>query len=94
MSQRELARSLGVANYMISKYELGHISLFASRLYEIAGLLDTSPERFFEGFDDYSMELPAKQRSLLSFTRSISQIDSRAQLEALGQVVRVLAGRE
>ena len=95
MSQRELAQRVGVAAFMMSKYELGGNGLSASLLYEIAGQLAISPEYFFEGFEDpRSTELPAKQRLLLSLVRSSGQIRSKVHLEALAHIVRVLAGNE
>ncbi|HEV2173541.1 MAG TPA: helix-turn-helix transcriptional regulator, partial [Nitrospira sp.] len=67
MSQRELAQLLGVEPPMLSRYEIADTTVTASRLYEIARILRSSPEYFFEGFDDHhSMEFSARQRLLLS----------------------------
>ena len=95
LSQRELAQALGAQAPLLSKYELGENSVSVSLLYEIASLLNTSPEYFFEGIDDHhSTELLAKQRVLLSFMRSVSEIGSEAHREVLRHLVRGLAGRE
>ena len=94
MTQRELAEPLGLASFVISTYEAGSHSIGASRLYEIARLLRISPEYFFEGFEDhYTPKPPARQRLSLGFVRSISQIDNKADLEAVAHVVRVMAGK-
>lgn len=95
MSPRELARLLGAEPPMLSRYELGETSVSAARLYEIARLLSTSPEYFFEGFEDHHLpELPAKQRLLLSFMRSVGEIDSEAHRDVMLHLVRGLAVRE
>ena len=95
MSQHELAQALGIEPPALSKCELGEISVSALRLYEIARLLNTSPDYFFEGLEDnHPAELPAKQRRLLSFMRNVSEIGSKAHQEVVHHLVRGLAGRE
>lgn len=95
MSQHELAQALGIEPPALSKCELGEISVSAPRLYEVARLLSTSPDYFFDGFEDHHpTELPAKQRRLLSFMRSVSEIGCGAHQELVHHLVRGLAGRE
>ena len=47
MSQQELARELGITFQQVQKYEHGTNRVSASRLYEIATLLDTDVGGFF-----------------------------------------------
>jgi transcriptional regulator with XRE-family HTH domain len=53
ISQTELANLVGVAFQQIQKYERGWDRISASRLYELAHVLDVPPTFFFE-------ELPAR----------------------------------
>jgi transcriptional regulator with XRE-family HTH domain len=49
MSQTKLGRRLGLTGMAISKYERGEIRIGASRLQEIACILQVTPAFFFEG---------------------------------------------
>lgn len=48
VSRNDLAKSLGLSIQQIQKYESGDSTVSASRLYELAVLLDVSPSYFFE----------------------------------------------
>lgn len=49
MSQEKLAEALGLTFQQVQKYEKGVNRIGASRLLQIAGILDVSIEFFFEG---------------------------------------------
>jgi transcriptional regulator with XRE-family HTH domain len=49
MSQERLAELLGVTFQQVQKYEKGVNRIAASRLFDIAGALDMTIARFFEG---------------------------------------------
>ena len=49
MSQKRLADALGLTFQQVQKYEKGVNRIGASRLLQIAGILDVSIEFFFEG---------------------------------------------
>ena len=49
MNQEKLARLLGVTFQQVQKYETGANRIAASRLFEIAAVLDMPVGRFFEG---------------------------------------------
>jgi transcriptional regulator with XRE-family HTH domain len=49
LSQTELGKALGVSYQQIQKYENGKNRLGASRLQQIANVLDVAPDFFFEG---------------------------------------------
>ena len=49
ISQRELARALGVTRVLVSKYESGEVRISCGRLVELARVLKTPLLWFFEG---------------------------------------------
>ena len=51
MTQADVAAKLGLSFQQLQKYETGHNRVSASKLYEIARLLDVGPNVFFEGLD-------------------------------------------
>jgi transcriptional regulator with XRE-family HTH domain len=52
LSQGALAAKIGVSFQAVQKYESGDIRISASRLYDVAQVLDVSPGFFFEGYPD------------------------------------------
>lgn len=52
LTQHQLADSVGVKFQQIQKYETGANRVSASRLWEIAHVLEVSPSYFFEGIDE------------------------------------------
>ena len=57
-TQAEVAGNLGLSFQQIQKYELGRNRISASRLYELAMLLEVSPAYFFEGLDGNTADAP------------------------------------
>lgn len=64
LSQTDVARRLGLSFQQIQKYEIGSNRVAASRLFELANILDVPTSFFFEGLDadksesaDSSMEI-------------------------------------
>lgn len=51
-SQGALASKIGVSFQAVQKYESGDIRISASRLYDVAQVLEVSPAFFFEGYPD------------------------------------------
>lgn len=51
MTQADVAAQLGLSFQQLQKYETGHNRVSASKLYEIARLLDVGPAVFFEGLE-------------------------------------------
>jgi transcriptional regulator with XRE-family HTH domain len=49
LTQTEVGRELGMSFQVIQKYEQGEIRVSASRLFQLAVLLDKSPDYFFDG---------------------------------------------
>jgi transcriptional regulator with XRE-family HTH domain len=52
MSQGALANKIGVSFQAVQKYESGDIRISASRLYDVAQVLQVTPDFFFEGYPD------------------------------------------
>ena len=52
LSQGALASKVGVSFQAVQKYESGDIRISASRLYDVAQVLEVSPAFFFEGYPD------------------------------------------
>ena len=52
LSQGALASRIGVSFQAVQKYESGDIRISASRLYDVAQVLEVSPAFFFEGYPD------------------------------------------
>jgi transcriptional regulator with XRE-family HTH domain len=52
LSQGALASKIGVSFQAVQKYESGDIRVSASRLYDVAQVLEVSPAFFFEGYPD------------------------------------------
>lgn len=52
LSQGALASKIGVSFQAVQKYESGDIRISASRLYDVAQVLEVSPGFFFEGYPD------------------------------------------
>jgi len=50
LSQGTLASKIGVSFQAIQKYEAGDIRISASRLYDVAQVLQVSPAFFFDGY--------------------------------------------
>lgn len=50
LSQGALASRIGVSFQAVQKYESGDIRISASRLYDVAQVLEVSPAFFFEGY--------------------------------------------
>ena len=55
LTQSNVADLLGISFQQLQKYETGANRVSASRMFEIAKLLDVSPSFFFEGIDGENM---------------------------------------
>ena len=52
LSQTDVARQLELSFQQIQKYEIGSNRISASRLWELAKILDVPAEYFIQGFDE------------------------------------------
>jgi transcriptional regulator with XRE-family HTH domain len=89
---RELGDRIGRSVQQVHKYELGQDGVSAGLLYEIALVLRTSPDYFFEGLDTdhpVTQETPL-QRIMSDLMCSLAELQSEEHLEAIGHLVRGL----
>lgn len=63
-TQAAIASRLGITFQAVQKYEAGSVRISASRLYEVARALGTTPGLFFEGYGE-GAEAPAFEPSAL-----------------------------
>lgn len=54
LSQTDVARKLNLSFQQIQKYEIGSNRIAASRLFELAQILEVPPSYFFDGLHDNS----------------------------------------
>ena len=54
LSQEQLGEAAGVTFQQIQKYEIGSNRIAASRLYDLARILDVPTSYFFEGLQDFN----------------------------------------
>ncbi len=83
MSQTELAKRIGLTFQQIQKYERGINRIGASRLYDIAGILQVPPSYFFQGLDgepDAADGAPASEDDLASL-EALQTIATRQGVE-------------
>lgn len=64
LSQTDVARKLNLSFQQIQKYEIGSNRVAASRLFELAQILDVEPSYFFEGLHDNSNEAPTRDTGM------------------------------
>lgn len=86
-SQSHIARHLGLSFQQIQKYEIGTNRVSASRMYEIADLLNVKPSYFFEGLDgqDEGSAAPMDQE-----TAQIASLISRIADEKVKRRINTL----
>ncbi|MEM6304873.1 MAG: helix-turn-helix transcriptional regulator [Pseudomonadota bacterium] len=73
LSQTDVARKLDLSFQQIQKYEIGSNRVAASRLYELAQILDVPPSFFFDGLHDNNNEPPKKDPGMAIVT-ALAQI--------------------
>ncbi|KHA51048.1 helix-turn-helix domain-containing protein [Sulfitobacter geojensis] len=64
LSQTDVARKLDLSFQQIQKYEIGSNRVAASRLFELAQILDVPPSFFFDGLHDNDNEAPQKDTGM------------------------------
>ena len=95
MTQEQLARDLGITFQQVQKYERGSNRVSASRLFQIAEILDVTVTFFFDDWDNQPVgaqnekSLFRDERSLtmLSYFDRISDDKVRDQLVALARTL-------
>lgn len=93
-SQNELAEKLGVSYQQLHKYENGSNSASASRLAEIAELLDTNVASLFSGYSDADNAeplAPRLDREQMLLLKNLNRIKDRETREALSTLLQTLS---
>ncbi|MGJ8547094.1 MAG: helix-turn-helix domain-containing protein [Sulfitobacter sp.] len=82
LSQTDVARQLNLSFQQIQKYEIGSNRVAASRLFELAQILDVTPGFFFEGLHDNENTAPAADSGLqiVSALASINDEDVKTRI--------------
>jgi transcriptional regulator with XRE-family HTH domain len=89
MTQTEVGRALAMSFQVIQKYEQGEIRISASRLFQLAGLLQRSLDYFFEGI--MTLEGPGignLERSDIELVRAFRMIRSAEMRQLLVRLAR------
>lgn len=91
-TQDELGELIGVTGQQTHKYEHGITRLTPGRLYEIAGVLNTTVDYFYEGLgDETPRRVAPHQRMQLEIARNFAEIENEKHQEAFHQIVRLVA---
>ncbi|WP_135079304.1 helix-turn-helix transcriptional regulator [Terasakiella sp. SH-1] len=92
LTQQELAKGIGVTYQQAHKYEQGVNRVSAGRLFEIARMLNTPVEFFFEGVGgEAPRESNPRERMGLELSRHFSMIRNEKHQEAISSLARALA---
>jgi len=93
LTQQELAKGIGVTYQQAHKYEQGVNRVSAGRLFEIARMLNTPVEFFFDGIGgvEEERETNPRERMGLELSRHFSMIRNEKHQEALSSLARALA---
>jgi transcriptional regulator with XRE-family HTH domain len=89
LSQETMADKLGITFQQVQKYEKGTNRISASRLRDVAAILDVSVGHFFEGFggagsaEDGAVEDIVSDREGMALLRAFYQIQDAAIRRAL-----------
>ena len=73
MTQEQLARSLGITFQQVQKYERGSNRVSASRLFQIAEILDVTVTFFFDDWDNQPIGAQ-NEKSLFRDERSLTML--------------------
>ena len=85
VTQGELAEALGIRFQQVQKYESGNNRVSASRLWDIAKVLNVPVSYFFEGLDPPLSEEPPEGGGVIRFYRSAPVGGRGRSGETLGQ---------
>jgi transcriptional regulator with XRE-family HTH domain len=80
LSQSALAERLGVTFQAVQKYEGGTVRISASRLYDVALALETTPAYFFDGYGSDGVEAAQAEASALGRRDVASLISGYARI--------------
>ena len=84
MTQTDVANGLEISFQQVQKYELGRNRISASRLFELAQILDVPPSYFFDGLQDQTSvdEMDAEAARIASMVSRIKDSRVRSQIRS------------
>jgi transcriptional regulator with XRE-family HTH domain len=78
MTQGDVAKKLTISFQQVQKYELGRNRISASKLYEIAAILDVQISYFFEGLDETGGGGPVLDPEIAKLAGQLAQLPTGA----------------
>lgn len=97
LTQKDLAKTLGLSYQQVQKYETGANRISAGKLYEMAMLLDVAVSDFFDGLDPTRagepMEHGGRNRSAIEMARNFDEIKDTEMRAAVSGLVKSIAGK-
>jgi transcriptional regulator with XRE-family HTH domain len=100
VTQADLGKALGVSFQQIQKYERGANRISASKLHQLAQVLQVPPSHFFEGLDQVSVSAPdfgtqfAESSDALALVNAFKRVKSKDMRRAIIAMVTELARAE
>lgn len=92
MSQTDVARKLNLSFQQIQKYEIGSNRVAASRLFELAQILEVPPSYFFEGLHDNNNAAPKKDTGL-EIVSALASIQDDALKSRIATFIEDVSGK-
>ena len=91
MTQETLGAAIGLSFQMVQKYEVGLNSVPASRLFDLAKVLDVPPLFFFEGPRLRTRDL-ARTTGVIKLVRAYATISNSSLRDSIAEMIRAIAG--
>lgn len=92
LSQTEVANRLDLSFQQVQKYEIGSNRIAASRLFELAQILEVSPSYFFEGLYDTNSAIRTDDFGLEILTTLAAIKDDTVKAEII-TFINVVSGK-
>ena len=80
LSQTDVARRLGLSFQQIQKYEIGSNRIAASRLFELANILDVPTSFFFEGLNPETNTAEDNSMNIVQAVASIKDEKTKSRI--------------
>lgn len=93
-TQTDIAKGLNISFQQIQKYELGRNRISASKLYEIANILNVAPAYFFEGLDQVSEDTPVMEPETVKAAALFEQIKGDQGKDSVRQIMIAIIAAE
>ena len=92
LTQSNVADQLGISFQQLQKYETGANRISASRMFELARLLNVTPSFFFEGLEGISYEtMPAMDIETARIASVLSGITNKKLKQRISTLINEIA---